>query len=215
MPVSLPPSLVKGLVDLAALPVPEFDAFLSFLGSIPLEIKQHRVFNIPDFTIPGVADGGQSIKEVAFSLLISRAAGRVPIADFVKQVCRTLELDNGARLSTLHERIAAILNMESLDLVARAHDVLLEHQQTFSSARTVSDIRSVFGNDVADGPAAAVLVHMLSMVYYCDGERNNFVLALDEKDVDQLIDVLERAKAKSAALRKTIESTHVPYIRVI
>lgn len=218
MPTSLPSSLAQGLTELAALTEDQFAKLVQFLQSIPVEIKQYRVFNTPDTAIEGLPDGGQSIKEAAFSLLISRAAGRIPTDDFVDELCRTLSssgIVETARLDTLRSRIVTILNISSLDLVARAHDVLLEHHQTFSSARTVTDVRPIFGNEVAQGPVGAVLVHMLSMVYYCAGSRNNFVLALDDKDVDALMEVLVRAKAKSEALRNTIQSSDLPYIKMV
>jgi hypothetical protein len=213
MPANLPPALVKGLEEIAALTPSEFDDFLSYLRQIPAEIRQHRVFDTGEFTIERLNDKGQSIKEAAFSLLLSRAARRIRISEFVDEVFDAISslIDR----DILRNRVVAILGIESLDLVARAHDVLLEHQQTFSSARTISDIRSIFGDEVSAGPVAAVLVHMLSIVYYSAGERHNFVLALDEKDIDHLADVLQRAKEKAIALKRTIEASQIPYIKVV
>ncbi|MDQ3252968.1 MAG: hypothetical protein M3R15_03515, partial [Acidobacteriota bacterium] len=48
-------------------------------------------------------------------------------------------------LNQFKQRLAQFLNVKSLQLVAKAHDVLLEHSQVFISARIVSDIRPVFG----------------------------------------------------------------------
>src|SRR5947209_2051985 len=190
----LPTSLAKGLRDIAALSQPDFDSLLGFLRSIPTEIRQYRVFNAPDFLIDSLTDKGQSVKDTTFSLLLSRAAGRTPIPEFITDLLISLDgsgyADDLAK-DQLQSRLAEILNIKSLDLVARAHDVLTEHQQTFSSARTVSDIRSIFGSDVNEGPIGAVLVHMLSLVYYSTGERNTFVLALDDKDIDHLMEVLQ------------------------
>ena len=165
---SLPPSLVRGIRDIATLSGAAFDEFLIRLRDIPVEIKQHRVFSGTDFEVSGLSDKGQSIKEAAFSLLLSRAGGRVPVDKFIDELFETLSsppIIDSDLTDTLRERLASILNIAPLDLVARAHDVLLEHSQTFSSVRIVSDIRPVFGNDVKDEPLGAVLVHMTIVLY--------------------------------------------------
>jgi hypothetical protein len=217
MPAPLPESLAKGLRDMAALPQSSFDDFLTALRAIPCEIKQYRVFGGPDFTIADAPDSGQSIKEAAFSLLISRADRRVPIEEFLNSLMEAISSQPGfdqTLTATLRQRVINVLSIENLDLVARAHDVLLEHPQTFSTSRVVSDIRSVFGDSVEKPPVAAVLVHMLNILYYAGNRRERFAVALDEKDLNQLIDVLERARVKSKTLQSMMEAKDIPYIKV-
>lgn len=217
MPAPLPELLVKGLRDIATLPQPLLDEFLSSLRGLPLEIQQNRVFSGSDFKIASLPDGGQSIKDAAFSLLLSRADRRVAAEDFLNSLIEALSLDpafDKTLIGTLQQRIIEILSIENLDLIARAHDVLLEHPQTFVSARIVSDIRPVFGDSVDEPPAAAVLVHMLNITYYNARRRERFAVALDQKDLDKMIDVLERARAKEKTLRSMIKAQDVSYIEV-
>jgi hypothetical protein len=217
MPAPLPESLVKGLRDIASLPRSLLDEFLTALRALPFEIQQNRVFSGSDFKIASLPDGGQSIKEAAFSLLISRADRRVSLEEFLSSLIEAISLDpafDKTLTGTLHQRIAEILSIENLDLIARAHDVLLEHPQTFASARIVSDIRPVFGDSVDKPPAAAVLVHMLNIAYYSARRRERFAVALDEKDLDKMIDVLERARTKAKTLRSMIKAQDIPYIEV-
>ena len=63
-------------------------------------------------------------------------------------------------------------------------------------------------------PAAAVLVHMLNITYYNARRRERFAVALDQKDLDKMIDVLERARAKEKTLRSMIKAQDVSYIEV-
>jgi hypothetical protein len=171
---------------------PSFDLY-------QIEIRQYRVLNSPEYIITSLPDKGQSSKDGAFSMILSRAASRDPIEKFVDTLCEAMPLSAprvDCDIAQLRSRMTDILTVSSLNLIASAHDVLSEHQQTFSSARTVSDIRSVFGDDVTVGPAGAVLVHMLSLGYYSTGERHSFVVALDNKDIDRIADVLQRAREK-------------------
>jgi hypothetical protein len=117
-------------------------------------------------------------------------------------------------VGTLRHRAKKILDVESLHLIAKAHSVLLEHSCTYSSARIVSDIRTVFGDDISSQPEAAVIVHMLNIVYFNARRREISSIAMDEKDIDQLIAVLERARTKSKSLRETIEKSGVKYVGV-
>jgi hypothetical protein len=209
---SLPEPFTQGLRELAALPDAAFTEFLTALKALPVEIRQHLVF--PDIPSPDLIKDGSSIKDAVFALLLSRAQRRVPISALIDSVVQSVRLDPPLT-ERLKERARDILQVESLDLIARAHNVLLEHSRTYSSARIVSDIRTVFGNDVTEQPDAAVVVHMMNMIYYKGGRRETFVVALDEKDIDLLIGVLERAKAKSKTLQQTITNSGVLYIPVL
>jgi uncharacterized protein (DUF1778 family) len=56
---------------------------------------------------------------------------------------------------------------------------------------------------------------MLSIVYRSAGRRENFVVALDEKDLDQLMDVLARAKTKQQTLKTLMVKNAIPSIEVV
>jgi len=217
MPPPLPDFLTKGLRDIAALPPDTYDHFLAFLRSIPVEIKQPRVFNVENLGNPDISQNRDSTTEAAFSLIMSRAGSRITIDKFVDRLIEGISASsdlNNTQLQTLRQRVTDILNIETLDLIARAHNVLIEHFGIFTAARVVSDIRPVFGEDVSAGPLGAVLVHMLSVAHRSAGRRENFVVALDERDVDQLIEVLQRAKSKATTLRSAIANSSIPYIKV-
>ena len=211
----LPEPLRKGLRDIASLSESEFDKFLSALQDIPVEIRQHRVF--PDFDLPGFPENGESIKSAAFSLILGLQQRQFPVSEIIDSVIDALKSYNleNHQMNILRHRIEEILKIESLALIARAHRVLLEHSSTYSSVRIISDIRSIFGDDVTAQPQAAVIVHMLNITYNSAGRRENIALALDEKDIDELISVLERARSKTKTLRSTIEKSGIRYIKVL
>jgi len=210
--IQLPEPLLRGLRDIAALSEDDFVVFLEALKSIPTEIRQHRVF--PDVLIPGRADNGESMKGAAFALALGRAQRRASIAETAAGLKQTVTGLNPEQLGVLEQRATAILDIESLDLIARSHYVLLEHSRTYSSARIISDIRAVFGDEVNVQPDGAVIVHMLNVIYNSAGRRENISLALDEKDIDLLMAVLERAREKNKTLKQTIEKSGLKYVKV-
>lgn len=207
---TIPPSLQAGLRGIATLTEDQFRRLLTSLTEIPTEIVQYQVF--PEIDVPG----GRAVLNAAYSLILGRSRPRSPIDEAVDSVLLALESAGFDKelLTTLRPRAEAILQIDTLDLLARAHDVMLEHSFTYSTARVVSDIRGVFGDDVSSPPQAAVIVHMLNMMYHNAGRRESLAIALDEKDIDQLIAVLERARAKNNVLRETITASGIKYIGV-
>src|SRR6185503_15329531 len=76
-----------------------------------------------------------------------------------------------------------------------------EYDKVFSQASVSTDIRPIFGT--AQGmPQAAILTHMLNIHYLFDGRHREFYIALDELDIESLIDVLESATSRAENLKK-------------
>jgi len=211
--ITLPDGLDRGLRDIATLSDDEFATFLKALESIPAEIRQHSIF--PRIRMSARPDGGEALTQAAFAMVLGRAQRRASIADAVKGISASaIHMLTPPQFEIFEKRVADILSIDNLDIVARSHHVLLEHSATYSSALIVSDIRAVFGDDVTDQPDAAVIVHMLNFIYYSAGRRESIALALDEKDIDLLMDVLERARTKNKTLKETITKSGLKYIKV-
>jgi hypothetical protein len=219
MAPSFPDTLARSLRALASLPQSQYESFLKYLRQIPPQIKHESIFSGADQKIPEVGEHSEAVKSAAFSLLLSKVRGQLPIHDFVSELVEALSSRPGfeeeSARNTLRARATEILSIKSLDVIARAHDVLTVHACAYVKSRILSDLRPVFGDDVGSTPIGAVLVHMLSIHYLNLDQLNAFVVGLDEKDVDELLEVLQRAKRKSRTLRDTLRKTDVPYIEVV
>ena len=222
---SIPRPVIVGLTEIATLPDESFQELPSAFEGIPLRIRQHRVFDDSTFKLESVSeDEAKGIKEALLPLYSGLATGKVSVETYVNDITTSLGDTDHADLEWLHSeetvsrfkgRLIQLLSIKSLRLIATAHDVLLEHAQTFSSARILSDIRPVFGDAIEDSPEAAVIVHMLNINYFEGGQRHEFVVALDTKDVSYLMETLERAKGKTESLKAAIASTNMTYLDVV
>ncbi|APV48538.1 hypothetical protein BWI17_01845 [Betaproteobacteria bacterium GR16-43] len=163
-------------------PRPDLDASLTALVGLCLSRAAH----------------GTSPEEFADEVLIAlrRTALRSP-----DKTRKTVTRD---REELLRTRILRFLTLDSFVISARAYDVLTAHQRVMYTCRIFSDIRSIFGDDLAKGPAAAVIVHKLKIEFRESGERKELYFALDTKDLKTLAETVKRAEAKEAALRKTL-----------
>lgn len=222
--LSIPEPLLVGLMKIGTLSNESFRELLSALKNIPLKIRQHRIFEdwpLKLETLP--QKDAKAIKDAIIPLYVGRASGQVPVSNYVDDIADALKEARGGVewiqseevLSKFKERLSQLLSIDSLQLIAKAHDVLIEHAHTFSTARIISDIRPVYGDKAEEPPRAAVLVHMLNLTYFSSGERQEFIVALDTKDIHYLMDMLERAKTKTESLKAVIASTNMTYMDVV
>ncbi len=112
-------------------------------------------------------------------------------------------------------RLVELLGVDRLSVIARAGNLSLENQHTLTSTRVITDIRPVFEQENPKGlPTGAVIVHTLKISYWADNETKHFFVALDDNDVNELSEQLERASAKTESLKSVLAAAQVPYISV-
>lgn len=102
-----------------------------------------------------------------------------------------------------------LLSLDALLYTAKGAVLLVDHERVFLHAHTLTDVRSVFGHDIKINPSAAVIFHMLNITYRQDDREKSFYVALDGKDIDQLIRTLTRAREKGKSLENLLSSAQV------
>ncbi len=116
---------------------------------------------------------------------------------------KALRSSSEKELQILKERIEELLKIESMYYSAKAVDVLTEHEHVFGSARILTDCRPVFGRKVDSDLTATVIFHMLQIHYHQNGEHKEIYFALDQSDLIQLKEVIQRAEEKVKTIKKS------------
>jgi hypothetical protein len=116
------------------------------------------------------------------------------------------------RQKWFRERLIRVFKIENLLVVAKALSVLQDNEKNFYGARILTDIRPVFGSDTGVAPRAAVIVHMLNLIFHSEGKTKELFIAMDTADVQMLREVLDRADVKSETLKSVIEKTGLKYL---
>ncbi|HEX8140687.1 MAG TPA: hypothetical protein VF544_24185 [Pyrinomonadaceae bacterium] len=223
--LNIPAQVANGLSIIANLKDESFQELLSGLENIPLRIRQQIIFDDSGLNLETIPyDEAKAIKEAIFPLYLGRSTASVPTPTFVDDIIQSL-IEGRAKdsewahseeiLNRFRERLNKVLNIDRLNVISKAYDVLTEHAQTYSKARVLSDIRPVFGESIQGDPPSAVIVHMLNISYFQAGERHEFIVALDTKDVQQLMETLKRAEEKDKCLQSVISSTNMTFIEVV
>jgi len=223
--LTIPEPVVAGLAKIATLPEESFQELLGALEKIPLKIHTARIFEDTSlFEVKTLThDEVKLIRDTLFPLYVGRA-GTVPVSKYVDEVAESLvELKRGdlawtqspESLEHFRNRLKTLLSVRTIETVARAQDLLVEHDRIFAFGRIASQIRPVFNDDLENPPTAAIIEHMLTINYSDAGRRCSFVVALDVKDVEQLTETLKRAEAKTESLKSIIASTGLDYVEVV
>lgn len=160
----------------------------------------------------------RDIIETLVSLHGVRASWNLEIPELTEVVREAIERDeelglSGEERAGFGERLALLLEVDSLDATSKALDVLLEHEHTFHDVRIITDIRPVFGQDAEKSPTGAMIVHVLKISYHDQSEEiKEFYVALDPGNIGALSTEIERANQKADTLKRMLEPTGVPYI---
>lgn len=120
------------------------------------------------------------------------------------------EVEKRTRFDELISRIAAC---SSIGVTGKAIRVALDNQNTFCRARTLSELRPVFvDHDGQPTIHATMIVHNLKLVYHTgpEGELEELFLTMDERAIEALHDVLERAKRKHESLKELAAKLETP-----
>jgi hypothetical protein len=159
------------------------------------------------------------ITELLMSLWFSQSTTKRTNEDIANELLREFgSSEEGKELSeeqlqTVRKRLVQLLNNQKLLNAQNASSLLLDHERIFSRARVLTDLRPVFSGTPAEVITGGLVVHTLKVSFYkADGSTDEFFVALDDDDIDQLSEVLTRAKVKGTQLRKAIDGTSIKYI---
>jgi hypothetical protein len=121
----------------------------------------------------------------------------------------TSQIEPGDRV-LFTSRLDAVMGTRAIAVVAKARRVLTEHEHYLCYARIMTDIRPVFAADVSEKPSAAIVVHSLKIAYHEGSDTKEFFVAINRDGVDNLIELLTRAKEKGETLNKVLVSADIP-----
>jgi hypothetical protein len=147
------------------------------------------------------------IADTISSLYRVRSMKEWALDDFVEAVCDSMEV-NGADRAKLQNNLILLLNVESAETTAKAWGLQTEHERTFCDARIVTDLRPVFGTNIAEGPRGFVINHILKLGFHSQGHENrheDIYVALDADDLDTMEQVILRAKAKGKSIKSNVK----------
>lgn len=114
------------------------------------------------------------------------------------------EFQEGFLWDKLIDFINKIINSEYLKVSNKGIKLIGSNSNTFIKAQIISDIRSIFKDDVEENPECAVILHNLKIRYLSNDLQKEFFLTLDIKDLKDLKGTIDRAITKHDKLKETM-----------
>lgn len=176
---------------------------------VMLEARQLRAA-LADILPP---EDAESVVRQMLSLYAARRREELEPVQMVEGLTnglRALRGPNKWKPDEIHEwvkisgELRDLLSLEKVGYVAKAVDLAYAYDPLFQNVRIVTDIRPVFAAELEQEPniLGAVITHTLR-VYYDDADGDHTLnIAVDEKDIGDLLSACERALKKGQAAKQ-------------
>ena len=210
----------RGVENIFRLPDDAADELRLALESADLALHSRKLADQVALKVNRIARADVDRIVATLSRLHSVASSaEVPISEFVDDVYEAMEESKKHQLKLAPDdqrkfkaRLASLLEVRAVNVLSKAQNVFVEHEHYLCYARIMTDIRPVFGPDVNEKPAVAMIVHSLKIVYHSGPETKQFFVALDSGSLDRFSELIERAKAKQETLKSVLGTADVQYI---
>ena len=214
--INIPEKYHEALEKLSTLPDATFLKLLEALSNLPIKVHSRAdlmgtISSISEISVGDAKDISDALLGFCMSCASCGKETSTYLEEFIQALEKSPKLDR-TKLEVLKSRLNQILNIASFSIATKAASVLFEHDRIFGQARVLTDIRPVFDIQADRPPKAAVIIHNLSIHYQQDGKHKEFFLAMDENDIQTLIETLKRAKMKAESIKKALASTQISYI---
>ena len=218
----IPNDQVQALEMLAALSEQEAADFFRAVANAKPTIGGA---NFPTEAANALPNMQKSVVEQIMRVVLSMQAARITwdatAKDFVAALAAAENVVGAESLSgkaaLWSARLLALLNIETAFLAVKAATTLNAQEHVFESAKIYTDIRPIFADQHAASdpiePAAAVLVHSLYLRLGGESQPRELYVALDDRDLESLARVVDRAKKKAVTLAGIIETSKVRHLK--
>jgi hypothetical protein len=206
----IPPPLQPVLRDVASLSDSDFDALVEALrayeGSGPDELASYLAEQLslprPDaeqlvrlvISLESVRESNEWTPEEAGSEVSSAEGSPAESDDDRTEIAR---------------RVEQLLGLDSIAFAARVGHVLYANESTWRTARFLTDIRGVFGEDALELQGAVVVTNLEISYIASDGRTRRTYFALDDNDLDDLARDVRLARERSAALQQHLDGVGI------
>jgi hypothetical protein len=164
---------------------------------------------------PALADHPEQLVPAVLSLIGQVKYHGWTTKSLAEAAARSPDLELSAEMrEVLATRLDEIMRSPPIMLTSKALDIASEYEHPAHSFRVLTDIRPVFGDDPHEPPTGAVVVSLLKVEYFTDEGTRTIFVAMDDDDIAQLRNEVERATAKAQTLRTFLGNTGLTYFPI-
>jgi hypothetical protein len=217
--LQIPPDHQRGLLRLLSLPTEQAADFLKSIESAAKRVRSDKLSSADLQGTSGISSEDlDNMLDTILALYHVRHHADVSAEEFISDVIDSLREDKKAsfveteKIPAIRERLAAFLNIDRLNLWAKASVLRYEHERSLHDLRILTDARPVFGEEASAQPQMAVIFHMLKIEYHAAKGIEEVYFSLDEDDLEYLKRAIIRAETKARSLREALAKGHITTI---
>jgi hypothetical protein len=211
--ITIPEEHAKGLANILTLSYEEGQALVTALQKAEsIDIRQLE--NLVLEALPSLdTEKAKDIVGTLLSLYSVRTRMDIAVDSLATELLTAAQTGTAQiqPFDVAKKNLLDLLSVRPLSMIHKARVIHTDHENTFCSARILTDLRPVFDADVKKPPVGFVMAHILKLSYHHAGKHSDLHLAMDKKDVEDLMRVLERAKDKAATLTSTISGANTGF----
>lgn len=208
MAVGIPPSGKAFLQNIAELSDATFKTLISIFSDTSTGLSKDILEKQIKEKIPNISIEPSDIVFHLVSMNRNRISDRMSTQEYTGGVLASYGLIDVSIPPSLGDRLTSLLETPCLVFLARDADVRQECERLFYNARILSDVRPIF-DDNCTSVIGATVIHNLRMRYHGADGYQDFFVALDADDLEQLKQVIIRAEKKSSQLASMLKATGV------
>lgn len=217
--LNLPRRAKAAIAKIHGLSASSFDELASALEKVkPFSLTDEAVQKIAELATNIKVGDVKEITETTLALQTARSVVDAPLDQFCADVCEAMRESGPHQLTlsnegcgALAQRLQRLLSLDSLATAAKGKDLQTEQEHVYVGSRILTDLRAIFRESPDESPLGMVLFHILKLTYFerGAGRPQDFYLALDDGDLRNLKQAIERAETKSKTLRSSLQSAGI------
>jgi hypothetical protein len=214
--INIPAREFPSLAYLVSLNEQEFRNLVDAIEGAQPSVSRKKFASSVAQRFPIKTEEAFSLLGMLFSIYGIREQTKMSIPELVDAItdAATESPQHGSRFSgdkatILKGRLSALLSLsKSFRISLKAVELITEVDRVFCGSRILSDIRSVF-SESSDAASGAMIIHNLQIAFHHSGKHDEFYVVLEEDELQQLKETIERAQKKGIALRSIIEKAEL------
>ncbi|KAI9134348.1 hypothetical protein [Acaryochloris sp. CCMEE 5410] len=211
MSSGIPSEHIKAIDTLIRISDADFDQLLTIFQETNLGVDledfiQNASLNINNLDIS--ESRTEEIISFLSSLYIASEIYSLPLSEIIESLQEKIIESQDFTNIPLSEkentknRIQQLLTQcPSLQVASKRNNLKYEYENIFSNSRVFTDIRPIFFEKISEGVISEVVVNVLKITYFKNRKQEEIYLSIDENDIEQLSEQLERAKRKIKAIK--------------
>lgn len=214
----IPERYLPGFKRIATLDQEAMQSLLNAMSQVKLSLSRKDLSENISSLVKGIADTeiDEIMAAVTAMLELQEVTGATDekLAQDLSEALKTNFHDlSSEQANQIESRLSEILSLQDgIGIVSKARHLYQDYEHLYVSGKIITDIRPVFKTDLDSNSSmeGILIVYSLKIQYVEEGANGKeFFVALDETDLQELSEQIERAKKERRAIKQFFDNQDI------